>query len=215
MASTEYQRHRLPKHAKTPIGWLALCFMGLIFSPFIGFSIHGRVATPGLVIGLWFAVIPLSGLVTISLLRWYAWRRLPPHIAKEWTFGKIVPAEGAPTIIPPVRFSNGKNWIDILKNGVAFSRNCLLLMQGVSDTLAKARVADSVGEMFIPWDDILEWGVDEDMDAPDYYRLSLRAGGIITLRRFKPEDASECDLFDAVRNVGLVPVRIRCEVDCE
>jgi hypothetical protein len=189
--------------------------MSIIFSPFIGFTIHGKVAAPGLMIGLWFAVIPVSGLAAIAIWRWYAWRRLPPHIAEEWTSGKIVPAAGAPAIAPPVRFSNGKNWIETLIEGLAFSRSCLLSMQGVPKATAKLWVADNTGEVFIPWGDIVEWCVDTDSDGPDYYRLRLRSGGVIRVRRFPPDHASECDVLDAVRSVGQIPVRLRCDVDCE
>lgn len=215
MASPEYRRHPLPKRATTPLGWLALCLMGLIFSPFVGFSIHGKVAAPGLVIGLLFAAIPFAGLAAMAILRWYAWRRLPLDIAEEWTSGKLVPAEGARAIVPPVRFSNENNWIETLSGGVALSRTCLLSMQGVSEAMAKLWVADNTGEMFIPWDEVAEWGVDTDSDGPDYYLLQLRSGGTTKVRRFPPDHATECDLLNAVRSVGQVPIRLRCDVDCE
>lgn len=215
MAFPEYRRHPLPKHAKPPLSWLALCLMELIFSPFVGFAMHGKVADPGVILGLWFAVIPLSGLATIAVLHWSAWRRLPAHIAEEWTTGKIVPAEGAPATVPPVRFSNEKNWIETLSDGVALSRNCLLSMQGVSEAAAKLWVADNAGEMFIPWGDIAEWGVDTDSDGLDYYLLQLRSGGMTRVRRFSPDHATECDLLNAIRSVGQVPIRLRCDVDCE
>lgn len=215
MASTDYRRHSLPEHAKTHLGWLALCFLGLIFSPFVGFTIYGKVGIPGLIIGLWFAILPVLGLAAVAILRWNAWRRLPSHIVEEWKSGKIVPVEGAPTIVPPVRFSNKKNWIETISEGVVLSRSCLLSMQGVSDVLAKLWVADNTEQMFIPWGDITEWGVDADSDGPDYYLLQLRCGGMARVRRFPPDYATECDLLDAVRSVGQVPVKLRCDVDCE
>jgi hypothetical protein len=88
MAATEYRRTPLPAQVQTPVVWMALCILGLVFSPFAGFAIHGKVAVAGLVIGLWFAVIPLLGLAAIAIRRWYAWRGLPPHIAEEWTSGR-------------------------------------------------------------------------------------------------------------------------------
>lgn len=215
MAATGYRRTPLPKRGRTPLGWLALCLVSLVFSPFVGFAIHGKVAAPGLVIGLLFAVIPLSGLAAMAILRWYAWRQLPPHIAEEWTSGRIVPAEGAPAVVPPVRFSNENNWIEMLPEGLALSRSSLLLMQSVSQAMAKLWVADHTGEMFIPWTDMIEWSVDTDSDGPDCYLLKLRSGGTLKVRRFKPDAATECDLLDAVRNIGKLPVRLRCDVECE
>lgn len=215
MASTDYRRSPLPKEAKTPVGWFALCFMGLILSPFVGFAVYGNVAEPGLVIGLFFAVIPLSGLAAIAITRWRAWRRLPLHIAEEWTSGRIVPARGAPTVAPPVRFSNKKYWIEMLPEGLALSRSSLLTMQGVPETSAKLWAAELAGDMFIPWADIVEWGVDTDSDGPNYYSLKLRSRGMLKIRRFRPDTATECDLLDAVRSIGHLPVRIRCDIECE
>ncbi len=215
MDATEYRRTPLSKGLRTPLGWLALCLIGLVFSPFAGFAIHGKVAAPGLVFGLWFAVIPLSGLAAIAILRWRAWRRLPSHITEEWTSGRVVPAEGAPALVPPIRFSNKKYWIEMLREGPAFSRSNLLSMQGVTEIMAKSWIAENTGALFVPWADIAEWGVEDDNDGPDYHRLRLRSGGQIRVRRFPPDQASECDLLDAVRSVGKMPIRLRCDVDCE
>lgn len=215
MAATEYRRTPLPKRAQTPIGWVALCLFGLVFSPFVGFAIHGKVAAPGIFIGLVFAVIPLTVLAAIAIVRWVAWRRLPRHIAEEWTSGRMFPAGGAPAVVPPVRFSGEKYWIEMLTPGLALSRSCLLSMQDVSRAMASFWVADHTGELFVPWADIVEWSVESDSDGPDYYSLRLRPGGAIRVRRFAPDHASECDLLDAVRSVGKVPVRLRCDVDCE
>lgn len=215
MATTEYRRTPLPKYARLPLGWLVLCLMSLIFSPFAGFAIHGEVGTAGLAAGLWFALIPLSGLVSMTLLRWLAWRRLPPPIASEWTSGKIVPAEGAPAVAAPARFSDTGNWMEILPEGLAFSRSCLLSMPGVSEAMARIWVADNTGEMFIAWAEIAEWGVDIDSDGPDYHLLRLRPSGTVRVKRFLPDQTSECGLLDAVRSIGKVPVRLRCDVDCE
>lgn len=188
--------------------------MGLVLSPFAGFAIHGKVAAPGLAIGLIFALLPLSGLVAMAILRWRAWRRLPPHVVEEWNSGRVVPAEGAPGPVSPLRFFNDKHWIEMQLDGVTISRHCLLSMQGVSELMAKSWIAEQTGQLFIPWRDILEWVVDTDSDGPDCYQLKLESGGILKIRRFQPEAASECDLLDAVRSLGHVPVRLCCDVEC-
>ncbi|MEC5397526.1 hypothetical protein [Uliginosibacterium sp. H1] len=195
------------------MGWLMLCVFGLLSSPFVGFAIHGKVAVPGLAIGMWVAVLPLLGLVAIATSRWAAWRRLPPHIAEEWRAGRLIPAEGAPAFDPPVRFSRGKDWIEMRVEGVLVARHTLLSVQGVPDSLAVLWIADATGEMFIPWNDVAEWIVDTDSDGPDHHVLHLHAGGRIRLRRFSPDHAGEGDLLDAVRSVGGLPIRLRCEVD--
>lgn len=215
MAATEYRRTPLPEQAKPPVGWLVLCHAGLMFGPFVGFWIHGKVAIPGLVIGLVFAVIPLFGLIFMALRHWYAWRRLPRSIAEEWKSGKKVPAEGAPAVDPPVRFSKGKYWIEIQAEGLLCSRSCLLALPRVSEAVAKLWVADHAGQLFIPWADIAEWSVEIDSDGPDYYVLRLRTEGLIRVCRFSPDRASESDLLDAVRSVGKVPLRLCCDVDGE
>ena len=213
MAATEYRRTPLPDHAKTRVGWIALCFISLILSPFLGFVIHGKVAAPGLITGLLIAVLPLCGLIAIAILHWHSWRRLPSHIVEEWKVGRVIPAEGVPAITSPVRFSNNKDWIEILPEGVNLSRHTLLRMQGVPDFMAKAWVVEQTQEHFVTWKDITEWIVKTDSDGPDYYWLKLRPKGVLSVRRFKPDCATECDLLDAVRSVGKLPVRLLCDIE--
>jgi hypothetical protein len=208
MATTTYRRTPLPSHAKTPVGSLALCIVALVFSPFAGFAIHGQVAVPGLVIGLWLAVVPLCGLAGLAVWRWHAWRTLPPQLVEEWTSGRLIPAAGAPACHPPLQFSNGERRIDLLADGAVFSRSALLSTHDV----ATSWVADAAGQLFIPWADIVEWGVDTDSDGPDFHLLRMRPAGQVRIRRFVPGQASECALLDAVRSVGQVPVRLRCDV---
>ncbi len=137
MAATKYHLTPLPANARTRVGWVALCFMGILFSPFVGFAIHGKVAEPGLVTGLLIAIFPLCGLIAIVILRWHSWRQLPSHIIEELKFGRVIPAEGAPAVISPVRFSNKnqKDWIEMRQEGITLSRHALLGLTGVSDTM--------------------------------------------------------------------------------
>ncbi len=217
MARTEYRLTPLPASMQTRVGWVALCFMSLIFSPFVGFAIHGKVGAPGLILGLLFAILPLCGLIAIAVLRWLAWRQLPSHLVEEQKYGRVFPAEGAPTVITPVRFSNNskKDWIEILPEGMTLSRHTLLRMAGVPDLMAKIWVAEQTQELFVAWHDIIEWVVDTDSDGPNYYLLKLHLKGTLTVRRFEPDTATECDLLDAVRSAGKVTVRLRCDVDCK
>jgi hypothetical protein len=216
MANTEYRLTPLPANARTRVGWIALCFMCFILSPFIGFAIHGKVSESGLFTGLQIAIIPLCGLIAIAIARWHSWRQLPSHIAEEQKFGRVFPAKGAPMVVSPVLFSSKhkRDWIEMRPEGVTLSRHALLRMQGVPDFMAKAWVVEQIDEQFIAWSDIVEWVVDTDSDGPNYYELKLQAKGMLNVRRFNPETSSECELLDAVRSIGKVPVRLRCDVKC-
>jgi hypothetical protein len=215
MSATAYRRSPLPLNAQTPVGWIALCLIGLIFSPFVGFAIHGKVAASGLFFGLLVAAIPLSGLIAIAVSRWHAWRQLPAYIVEEWTTGRLIPAEGGPAVAAPVRFTQKKDWIEIESDGLTLSRHSLMTMRGVTQTMQKLWIAEQTKEMFISWSDISEWVVDTDSDGPDYYLLKLRQGGLISVRRLNLDTAAECALLDAVRSVGKLPLRLRCDVECK
>jgi hypothetical protein len=215
MSSTAYRRSPLPKSAQAPLGWLAICVAGVIFSPFVGFSVHGTVDNTGLIVGLAFSVLPFTGLVAIAAIRWYAWRRLPTRLAEEWTAGKIVPAEGAPSVLLPVQFSDLKNRVEIWPDGVVLSRATILAILGFPGAASQKWISEQVGELFVPWKDIAEWVVETDSDAPDYYELKLHPRGKIRVQRFKPFAGNECDLLDAVRSAGNLPIRLRCDVTCD
>jgi hypothetical protein len=83
------------------------------------------------------------------------------------------------------------------------------------DAVGQKWIAEQVGELFVAWKDIIEWVVDTDSEAPDYYLLKLQPLGEIRVRRFKPLAANECDLLDAVRRAGNIPIRLRCDVTCD
>lgn len=190
-----------------------LCWMCMIFSPFVGFSIHGKVTETGLETGLRFALFPLAGIVFLMLSRWRAWRRLPPHVAEEWRSGRLVPATGAPAVVPPIRFVNGKERIELLAEGVVVAQETILSISGVPDLIQKIWIADQLREIFVPWSDITEWVVDTSIDGPDYYLLQLRGVGAVKVGRLRILAGSESDLLDAVRSIGKLPVRVRCDVD--
>jgi len=211
--AADYRRTPLPATARTPLGWLAACWGLLVFSPFIGFALHGRVGEPGLVTGLALALLPLAGLAALALRRWHGWRALPPALREEWTWGRLVPAQGGPAVLPPVRFMQGDRWIEMRGDGVVVSRTSLLGLQGVPRLLEATWVADQAGQLFVPWAEVVEWAVEADSDGPDFYRLVLRQGHV-RLRRLSPAQGSECGVLDAVRAVGRRPVRLRCDVAC-
>jgi hypothetical protein len=215
MAANKYHLTPLPTGARTRVGWVALCFVGLIISPFVGFAIHGKVDGAGLSIGLLIAIVPICGLVALVALRWRRWRALPANLIEEQKFGRIFPAEDVTGVVSPIRFlsKNKKDWIEMGLEGVTMPRHTLLRMQGVPDLMAKAWITEQTGEQFVAWSEISEWVVDSDSDGPNFYFLKLQTKGGLSVRRFKPNMGSESDLLDTVRSVGERRVRIRCNVD--
>lgn len=212
---TLYRRTPLPDKAHTPLGWLALWLVLLFFSPFLGFAVHGKVEEPGLVIGLFISAIPLLALTWLVIRRWRHLRRVPPDLLREWQLGRVVPADGAPAVATPVRFAHGKHWMELRPEGLTVAGHSVLGLRGAAHLLETSWVVQQAGRLFVPWTDVVEWAVDTDSDGPDYHCLQLRPQGELRVRRFCPETASECDLLDAVRSVGRLPVRLRCDLDCK
>lgn len=211
-APSNYRRTPLPRSLRARPGLTLLCWMLLIFSPFIGFALHGKVDEPGLETGLKLGILPLIGLAVLAARRWQAWKQLPAHLAEEWQSGRRIPAAGAPAMAAPIRFSHEKDWIEMRAEGVVLSRHALLRFESVPDPLEKTWVVEQAGQMFVPWRDISEWAVEQDLDGPDPYRLDLPDGAHLLVRRFLPSAASETRLLDAVRSIGKLPVRLRCDV---
>lgn len=213
--SAAYRRTPLPDKTRTPLGWLALWFALLIFSPFLGFAVHGKVQEPGLLIGLVIATVPLLALCWLVIRRWRHLRRVPPDLLREWQLGRVVPANGAPAVATPVRFAHGKNGLELRPDGLTVAGHSVLGLRGAAHLLETSWVVQQAGQLFVPWADVVEWAVDTDSDGPDYHCLQLRPQGELRVRRFRPEAATECDLLDAVRSVGRLQVRLRCDVECE
>lgn len=211
--TTIYRRTPLPAKARTPLGWLALWLALLISSPFLGFAVRGKVDAAGLATGLLIGGVPLLALAWLVIRRWQHLRRVPPELLKEWRLGRVVAPDGAPTVKAPARFAYRKDWIELRPEGLVLARHSVLSMQG-TQLLETAWVAQQAGQLFVAWSDIAEWAVDTDSDGPDYHCLQLRPQGRLRVRRFRPDVGTECDLLDAVRSIGRLPVRLRCDVDC-
>lgn len=213
-----YHRTPFPAQARPPYGWYALCWMLIIFSPFVGFALHGKVAEPGLVAGLWFALLPVGALVLMGRKHRAARRQVPAEVTAEWRHGRLVPPDGAPALAAPLRYANARHWIDLRADGVLMSRNVLLNVHSTgsfSEHLATVMAADAAGQYFVPWSSIECWGVESDSDGPDFYRLALRPQGEVRVRRFRASAGHEADLLDGVRAIGQVPVRLHDDLTAD
>jgi hypothetical protein len=207
-----YRRTELPSEARARRGWLLLCLAGLFCSPWIGFAIHGRVVEEGLETGLKLALIPLAGLVGLTVARGVALSRLPPELKRERREGRIIPPAGAPPVQAPARFSHKQQFIEIQAEAAVLSRTAVLRSRGVTDEQREKWTSHDPDAWVAPWSEIVEWAVDMDMDDADFYRLHFRSGGHMDVCR-RAAQGREADLLDAVRGLGGCPVRLLCDVD--
>jgi hypothetical protein len=192
------------------LGWI-LCWLALIFSPFVGFALHGKVDERGLARGLQFALLPLGALAVLWWLRRADERRVLPAARRAWHSGLLIPPQGAPPLTPPLRQARSRHWIELRADGVLVSRSTLLHLAGpggLGEHIASLRTADAAGQYFVPWADIDTWELATDREGPDFHRLLLHGGGQVQLRRFAPATGHEADLLDGVRAIGQVPVRL-------
>lgn len=197
-----------------PVLLTGLCFMALLASPFAGFALEGKVAEQGLLTGLKLAILPLTGLAWLAMARWIAWRRLPDEVRQEWQTGRLIAAEGAPRVEAPIRFDGSDGFIELRSEGVLVSHKALLGLQGMPGAMAHRWVADQAGQLFLPWHDCAEWIVEDDSDGPGFYRLPLRSGGHVRVRRLHGlASGEEAHLLDAVRSIGGCTVRLLADVD--
>ncbi len=211
-----YHRTPSPAGAQPRVGWTILCWMLIVFSPFIGFAIHGKVEEPGLIIGLCVAVLPACALVWLGLQHRAARRRVPAEVLAEWRDGRLIAPEGAPPVAPPLRLTSGRHWVELRADGVLVSRSALLQLHGtgsLSDRATQLLAADAAGQYFVPWSDIATWEVTSGSDGPDFHRLLLRPQGAVHVRRFQPNQGHEADLLDGVRAIGQVPVRLHDDLN--
>jgi len=207
-----YRRTPLPAAARPRLGLIFGCLALLLASPFIGFAVYGKVGEPGLQAGLGLALLPLGVLAVIAWRHGRGRQRLPPALAAEWMQGKPVPAAGGPAVAAPWRYARGEDWIELRRDGLLVSRHVLLALPGVAEAAGRMWMAGEIGEFFIEWTALGEWSVCDESDGPNAYRVSVRAGGRLHLRRFRGTAAGEVALLDAVRSIGGLPVRVLAEV---
>jgi hypothetical protein len=206
-----YHRTPFPPGTQPKTGWRMVCWLLIVFSPFIGFAIQGKVVEQDLLTGLYLALIPVGGLILLGQLDRAARRRIPADVMSEWRHGRLIPPEGAPAITPPQRYAHARHWLDLSADGVLISRSALLQLHGsggFADHVAALHTADAAGQYYVPWSDITTWEVCTDSDGPNYHRLVLRPSGSVQVRRFRPDAGHEADLLDGVRAIGRVPVRL-------
>ncbi len=218
-----YRRTPLPKNMHRPYALVIPLWLLLIFSPFVAFTVNGKVDDSNWTPAFVTAGLCIAALVSINLRAARAYRALPPDLRDEYKFGRLfMPAAGhdaaeahcaysAKSKRPPV--------VELDLEGVLFAPSA---MTGASfaaarhyanlNMFAHLGAAADVPVHRIPWSDVEEWQVYDDSDDPDFYRLVLRDGGHINLRR--PRDAtSERKILDFVRTAGKRPVRIFCDVE--
>jgi hypothetical protein len=212
MADHPYRRTPLPAAPKPRLGAILACLAATLAGPFIGFAVVGQVSEAGLLLGIGLSLLPLAGLAVLVRQYHRRLRRLPPALAAEWMQGRLVPAAGGPAVTPPWRYARGKDWIELRSDGLLVSRHVLLALPGVAEAMERLWMAGEIGEFFVEWTALGEWSVCDESDGPDTYRVSVRAGGWLHLRRFRGEAAGEVALLDAVRSIGGLPVRVLAEV---
>lgn len=192
-------------------GWIFLCMMGLIFSPFVGFAIEGKVGEAGLVTGLAFAPLPLLGLLLLMWRQRRAYRALPAALTDQWRHGRVFPPLPAESARAPQVFRKGRMAITLQADGVLVSSPALVGIHRAG-RLSHTWVADQAGQYWLSWADVAEWRVESDSDGPDVHRATLVGGGDVSIRHFVPDGASEAALLDAVRRLGGKPVRLLVDI---
>jgi hypothetical protein len=220
MAQTEYYgRSPLPAETRTPTGLMMLLWAAVIFSPFVAFTVNGKVDdsdwTPALVT----AGVALFALVLLSARAHANYRNLPAHLRDEYERGKSYAVLSAARVRLPRDFKLAADAsVQLTSSGVAFSPAALQGQDGqrraaLVRTLWRAmrEGRTHTAAETIAWRDIKEWEVHDGGEGSDYYRLPLADGGHVCLHR--PADtAEEYELLDTVRGAGHVPVRVFCDI---
>lgn len=220
MAQTNYYgRSPLPAEAKTPAGLMMLLWMAVVFSPFVAFTVNGKVDDSNWTPAFVTAGLALLGLALLSARTRSSYLNLPRHLREEYEHGKCFAAMANARVRLPREFKlAAKATLQLTSDGIAASPRAWLGMDGerratvVRELLRAGRVVPlDLAPQLIAWRDIKEWQVHDESESADYYHLSLADGGHVRLRR--PSDAKEeYELLDAVRGAGRVPVRLFCDI---
>lgn len=197
-------------------------WMGIILSPFVAFTVNGRVDDSNWTPAIVTAVSCLAGLLLIHVRAARSYRQLPPAVLAEYASGRVVP--------PLENVGGEKSTIEfgprgpqtplagLTPNGIWFAPDAICgaswgrrLKLGDIDIKAGVAGARDLPTHAFEWDELFEWQVRDDTDGPDYYRLVLRDGDHVDLKRPIDPDG-EPEILDYVRAVGGRPVRLLCDV---
>jgi len=220
MTRTDYYgRSPLPAEAKTPAGLVMLLWMAVIFSPFVAFTVNGKVDdsdwTPAFVT----AGIALLALALLSLRTRSHYRNLPAHLRDEYERGRSFGALANARVRLPLDVKlTAHATLQLTRDGIAVSPGAVLRLGGPRRAATVRILWRSFREgrselppQVIAWRDIKEWEVHDGGESGDYYHLPLADGSHVRLHR--PADATaEYALLDAVRGAGRVPVRVFCDI---
>lgn len=194
------------------LGWVAI-----VFSPFIGFAIHGSVEGEALA----FAILPLLvGAALVIHARVGLWRerqKLPKEVREQARLGKVLPPfHATETSLNEIRYCAARNNTgEVLLNesGVWISQKAFLqasfgLAKEVASAISAAQATPVDYIHQVEWGAIDEWHVkDAWSDTPPHYELVYRNRQHVSVLR--PLDRSvEPQLLDYVRSAGQCPVRL-------
>lgn len=215
-----YRRHPLPRNAQVSGVATLLLWMLVVLSPFVSFTVNGKVDgsnwTPAIVT----ACLALAILVGLNIRAGIGWRALPASLRDEYSFGRLMPplpqddaAEPMLPFGPRQRFTLVAG---LTPRGVWFDQIAMSgasrLMRRDLDRLARRESSSSHRIHELPWSDIVEWEVHEDTDNVDTYKLVRADRSWVRLKR-PSNPADERRLLDYVRRAGQCPVRLFCDVE--
>ncbi len=217
-----YRRTPRPKRAGTPVLVRILLWMGLIFSPFVAFTVNGRVDDSNWTPAVLTALMCLAGLLLIRVRDALSYAEVPAAIRAEYEKGRLMrPLSTGSTDKAPIDFGpNGPQapLAGATPKGVWFAPDALCgaswrRSRDMLDTNLKAGLAggSKLPAHFLDWSELAEWQVCDGSDGPDYYRLVLCDGAHVDLKR-PANPAEEPPLLDYVRTVGGRAVRLFCDV---
>lgn len=197
-------------------------WMGIIFSPFVAFTVNGRVDDSNWRPAIITALACLAGLVFIHIRTSRRYAQLPADIQSEYLYGRVMPPfQGGAGETSPLRFGPRgpeKSLADLTPKGiwcapVAICGASWGQRRKMADIDIKAGLAggSELPTHAFDWSELVEWQVRDDTDGPAYYRIVLQDGAYVDLKRPR-NSTEESPILDYVRSVGRRPVRLLCDV---
>ena len=216
VATHDYRRTPLPKSTRLLVLAEIALWVGVICSPFVAFTVNGRVDDSNWAPAILTAGCCLTLLVLLHVHAAFKYRRLSLDIRAEYSHGRLMPPLAAAGFeANPIEFApnkKGQPLVGLTPHGVWFAPAAI---SGASwrqfRQMTPLAGGDQMPTHVIDWEGINEWQVHEDSDGPNYYRLMLASGGYVNLKR--PGDpALEVEILNNVRAIGGRPVRLVCDI---